>query len=88
MKAPVSTGRVAFLFFSSAAHLREFRSVMICFSVTNHTSALITPMAVSVCIDVQVKGTPTRASCSGTDGMEQTWYGEASHMVSERSLLF
>ena len=62
---------------------------MICFSVTNHASALITPMAVSMCIDVQVKGMPTRASWSGTDGVEQTlWYGEASHMVSERSLLF
>ena len=46
-------------------------------------------MPVSVCIDVQVKGMPTRASWSGTDLMEQTlWNGEASHMVSERSLLF
>ena len=34
----------------------------------------------SMCIDVQVKGMPTRASWSGTDGVEQTlWYGEASH---------
>ena len=61
---------------------------MICFSVTNHASALITPMAVSVCIDVQAKGMTTRASWNGTDGLEQTLrYGEASHMVSERSLL-
>ena len=44
-------------------------------------------MAVSVCIDLQVKGMPTRASWSGTDGVEQTlWYGEASHMASECSL--
>ena len=62
---------------------------MICFSVANHASALNTPMAVSMCIDVQVKGMPTRAPWSGTDGLEQTLcYGEASHMVIERSLLF
>ena len=46
-------------------------------------------MGVSVCIDVQVKDMQTRASWSGTDGVEQRlWYGEASHMLSERSLLF
>ena len=48
---------------------------MICLSVTNRAAALTTPLAVSVCIDVQVKGMPMRASWSGTDGMEQAlWY--------------
>ena len=67
-------------------HLRDWHDML--FS-DNHASALITMMAVSVCIDIQVKRMLTHASWSGTDGVEQTlWYGEAAHMVSECSLLF